>query len=278
MIVWCASYPKSGNTWVKAIIASLLYSEDGIFNFEMLKKIGQFPVKKQFKDYIEDYSNLKKISEHWIKAQEKINSDGKLRIFKTHSGNYNFFGSNFTNKENTVGVIYIVRDPRNMISSIANHYQHSIKESVDFLLDERKLLFVTNSNNPNYESEKNVVNLLGSWKDHYNSWKISSNIIIIRYEDLIVDTKNQIIKLIEFLKKFGDFDINKKKIDNIIKTTSFDVLKRKEEKDGFIEAVSKKIKFFNLGPKNNWKNTIDEKLIHKIEKKFNKEMKELNYL
>ena len=278
MIVWCASYPKSGNTWVKAIITSLLYSEDGIFNFEMLKKIGQFPIKKQFKDYIEDYSNLKKISEHWIKAQEKINSDGKLRIFKTHSGNYNFFGSNFTNKENTVGVIYIVRDPRNMISSIANHYQHSIKESVDFLLDERKLLFVTNSNNPNYESEKNVVNLLGSWKDHYNSWKISSNIIIIRYEDLIVDTKNQIIKLIEFLKKFGDFDINKKKIDNIIKTTSFDVLKRKEEKDGFIEAVSKKIKFFNLGPKNNWKNTIDEKLIHKIEKKFNKEMKELNYL
>ena len=278
MIVWCASYPKSGNTWVKAIIASLLYSEDGIFNFEMLKKIGQFAVKKQFKDYIEDYSNLKKISEHWIKAQEKINSDGKLRIFKTHSGNYNFFGSNFTNKENTVGVIYIVRDPRNMIASIANHYQHSIKESVDFLLDERKLLFVTNSNNPNYESEKNVVNLLGSWKDHYNSWKISSNIIIIRYEDLIVDTKNQIIKLIEFLKKFGDFDINKKKIDNIIKTTSFDVLKRKEEKDGFIEAVSKKIKFFNLGPKNNWKNTIDEKLIYKIEKKFNKEMKELNYL
>ena len=278
MIVWCASYPKSGNTWVKAIIASLLYSEDGIFNFEMLKKIGQFPVKKQFKDYIEDYSNLKKISEHWIKAQEKINSDRKLRVFKTHSGNYNFFGSNFTNKENTVGVIYIVRDPRNMIASIANHYQHSIKESVDFLLDERKLLFVTNSNNPNYESEKNVVTLLGSWKDHYNSWKISSNIIIIRYEDLIVDTKNQIIKLIEFLKKFGDFDINKKKIDNIIKTTSFDVLKRKEAKDGFIEAVSKKIKFFNLGPKNNWKNTIDEKLIHKIEKKFNKEMKELNYL
>ncbi len=70
----------------------------------------------------------------------------------------------------------------------------------------------------------------------------------------------------------------KKKIDNIIKTTSFDVLKKKEEEDGFIEAVNKKIKFFNLGPKNKWKNVIDEELIYKIEKKFSSEMKELNYL
>ena len=83
MIVWCASYPKSGNTWVKAIITSLLYSEDGIFNFDMLKKVGQFPIRHQFKNFIEDYSNLKKISKHWIKAQEKINLDGKLRIYKT---------------------------------------------------------------------------------------------------------------------------------------------------------------------------------------------------
>ena len=73
MIVWCASYPKSGNTWVKAIISSLLYSEDGIFNFNMLKKVGQFPIRPQFKDFIKDYSNLKEISPHWIKAQEKIN-------------------------------------------------------------------------------------------------------------------------------------------------------------------------------------------------------------
>ena len=54
----------------------------------MLKKISQFPIRHQFKDFIDDYSNLKKISEHWIKAQEKINLDGKLGIYKTHNGNY----------------------------------------------------------------------------------------------------------------------------------------------------------------------------------------------
>ena len=43
MIIWCASYPKSGNTWVRAIISSLLYSENGIFNFNMLRKVSIFP-------------------------------------------------------------------------------------------------------------------------------------------------------------------------------------------------------------------------------------------
>ena len=278
MIVWCASYPKSGNTWIKAIITSLLYSEEGIFNFDLLKKIGQFPIRHQFKEFIDDYSNLKKISDNWIKAQEKINFDGKLRIFKTHHGNYNFLGNNFTNKKNTSGVIYIVRDPRNMITSIANHFQYDLKTSTNFLLEERKLLFTSDPKNPRYKSEENIVNILGSWKDHYNSWKTSSNLIIIKYEDLLSDTKSQINKLIIFLKKFGNFEVNNEKIDNIIRTTSFETLQRNEKKYGFKEAINKKIKFFNLGPKNIWKNVVDEKLIYKIEKNFRKEMKELNYL
>ena len=81
-----------------------------------------------------------------------------------------------------------------------------------------------------------------------------------------------------FLKKFGNFHTDENKINNIIESTSFELLKKKEQNDGFEEAVSSKINFFNLGPKSNWKNMIDENLIHKIEKSFEKEMKELNYL
>ena len=105
MIIWCASYPKSGNTWVRAIIASLVYSKKGIFNFDMLRKVSLFPKRFYFKDFINDYSDLKKISQHWIDAQEKINRDGKLKIYKTHNGNYNFLEIDFTNKKNTAGVI-----------------------------------------------------------------------------------------------------------------------------------------------------------------------------
>ena len=275
MIIWCASYPKSGNTWIRAIIASLIYSEDGIFNFNLLKKVGQFPRRYHFKELTDDFTDLNNLSKYWITAQEKINSDGKLRIFKTHNGNYNFSENNFTNKKNTLGVIYIVRDPRNIISSLSNHYQHDFKISTDFILNEKSFL---SNKDPNYKSDENIITLLGSWKNHYNSWKISSNLLLIRYEDLILDVKSQVNKLSNFLKKFAYFYTNEIKINNIIETTSFELLKKKEENEGFEEAVNSKIKFFNSGPKSNWKNIVDEKLIHKIEKSFEKEMKELNYL
>ena len=81
MIIWCASYPKSGNTWVRAIIASLVYSEDGIFNFDMLKKVGLFPKRFYFKNFTDDFSDLKKISHYWITAQEKINSEKTINKY-----------------------------------------------------------------------------------------------------------------------------------------------------------------------------------------------------
>ena len=275
MIIWCASYPKSGNTWLRAIITSLIYSEDGIFNFNLLKKVGQFPRRNHFKELTDDFTDLNNLSKYWITAQEKINSDEKLRIFKTHNGNYNFSKNNFTNKKNTLGVIYIVRDPRNIISSLSNHYQHDFKISTDFLLNEKSFL---SNKDPNYKTEENIITLLGSWKNHYNSWKIASNLLLIRYEDLVLDVKSQVNRLSNFLKKFAYFHTNEIKINNIIETTSFELLKKKEQNEGFEEAVNSKIKFFNLGPKSNWKNIVDEKLIHKIEQSFEKEMKELNYL
>ena len=274
MIIWCASYPKSGNTWVRAILTTLLHSKDGIFNFNLLKEVSQFPLRHQFKNFTKDYSNLKKISQYSIKAQEKINSDGKLRIFKTHNGNYNFLGNDFTNKKNTLGVIYIVRDPRTIATSISNHYMLNMEESVNFMLNEKKTIFSTIKSD---ETEENIINLLCSWKDHYNSWKIASNLILIKYEDLLNDTKSQIDRLSLFLKKFGKFESSDKKINNIIKTTAFEILKKKEENEGFEEAHSE-MKFFNLGPKNIWKDVLNEKLTYRIEKNFKKEMKELNYL
>ena len=276
MIIWCSSYPKSGNTWVRAIIASLLHSEDGKFNFNMLKNVSLFPKRVYFKEFIDDYSDLKKISQYWITAQEKINTDGKLKIFKTHNGNYNFLGSDFTNKKNTAGVVYVVRDPRNVITSISNHYQLNLQKSLNFLLDEKRFLF--NKNDPNDLTEENIITLLGSWKDHYNSWKIASNSIIIRYEDLLYNTRPEINKISIFMKKFTEFNVNDEKIENILKTTSFEKLKKMEEKEGFEEASNPNIKFFNLGPNNNWKNVLDKNLINSIEKNFNEEMKELRYI
>ena len=67
--------------------------------------------------------NVGSTCKFWIPAQEKINTDKKLRFFKTH----NVFGKlnnyDFTNRENSIGCLYVVRDPRNVFTSIKNHYQ-----------------------------------------------------------------------------------------------------------------------------------------------------------
>ena len=54
MIFWIASYPKSGNTWLRTLISAYYYSKDGVFNQNILKNIGQFPEKRHFVSF--DYN------------------------------------------------------------------------------------------------------------------------------------------------------------------------------------------------------------------------------
>ena len=89
----------------------------------------------------------------------------------------------------------------------------------------------------------------------------------------------------EFISKLQDkkLVINEVKFKNVIASTHFDKMKNLENQKGFFEAktnlkTGKKITFFNLGPKNNWKVLLKEEIIKKIEVAFKKEMIELGYL
>ena len=278
MIVWIASYPKSGNTWVRSLLSSYLYTEDGIFNFSLLKKIDQFPHTKFFNYFTNDFSNIKNISNYWIAAQDRLNflNDNKTIFLKTHSALCTLENNSFTNANNTQAVIYVVRDPRNVITSISNHFSHDLKESYKFITNRNKIIS---------GSDFSMSTVLGSWSDHYTSWnKIKfSPILVVKYEDLINDTKNSLINILNFLSKFVDVKINDKKILNTINSCSFENLSKMEKEEGFIEAVvskknDKKINFFYLGKKNNWENLLKPEMEKEIRFIFNKEMKDLNYI
>ena len=122
MIVWIASYPKSGNTWIRSLLSSYIYTEDGIFNFSLLNKIKQFPNKKFFKSFLKNFSDIKEVSNFWIAAQTKINLTNDTVFLKTHSALCTLENNQFTNKTNTKAIIYVVRDPRNLITSLSHHY------------------------------------------------------------------------------------------------------------------------------------------------------------
>ena len=280
MIIWLASYPKSGNTWLRSIISSLLYTDSGEFKIELLKKIPQFPVEKNFQEFTNNFTNIHEIKKYWILAQNKINLDRKIKFLKTHHINVSLNEFNFTNQENSCATIYIVRDPRNLVNSISNHFSKTHEESKDFLMSPRVLGAKREKNS----STGHVVTLLGNWGEHYRFWKQGSkNFLLIRYEDLINNPKRELDRLVVFLKTFTSIIMNEKKGEKIIKTTSFGSLKKIENDGLFKENVmnhltNKEVKFFNQGPENKWEKFLNKKIRDELEVKFRNEMKELNYI
>ena len=286
MIIWLASYPKSGNTWLRFFVVSLLLKEHNEVNLKHLEGIKQFPTNYHFKDFSiskPDLGNLNKISKYWIAAQKRINSDNKIRFFKTHNALCKLDNNIFTNEENTLGTIHIVRDPRNVISSVNNHFHHkSVEESKEFILDERKGIF--NKSKIEQNSIFTLPQVIGSWKTHYNSWKlIRKNYLLVKYEDLIEKPEVEFKRIANYLEPLLKVKFTNENITKAIKLSSFDRLKKIEEKDGFLESVTnsetgKKETFFNLGPKNDWKKILNKNISDEICRKFKIEMKELGYI
>ena len=71
MIIWLASYPKSGNTYVRAFLSAYYFSESGEFDFSQIAKIDQFPHEKFFK---EKANNIYEASKQWVPIQKEINN------------------------------------------------------------------------------------------------------------------------------------------------------------------------------------------------------------
>ena len=77
MIIWLASYPKSGNTWIRFFILSLLFGNKLKLNLDHLKTITQYPKKSQFNNLLKDYQNFDEVTQNWIASQNIINLDKK---------------------------------------------------------------------------------------------------------------------------------------------------------------------------------------------------------
>ena len=283
MIIWLASYPKSGNTYVRAFLSAYYFSESGEFDFSQIARIDQFPHEKFFKEKV---NNLSEASKQWVPIQRIINNDKKIRFFKTHSFLGNYQGNQFTTPETTLGAIYIVRDPRNVLSSLKNHYSFDDDTALKMITDKTRSLM---SNNGSHAS----LTYISSWAENYLSWFKNNQFrrLFVKYEDLINNKYETFRDIVVFSNTLMNRveGVNKTKLQKAIETTNFNILKKKEvgeifegEESSFknwrkFHSENKNL-FFNLGPENNWRKILDSKVSDEIQRNFKKEMKQLDYL
>ena len=277
MIIWLASYPKSGNTWVRLFLNSLIFTKDTNVNINDIK-IEQFPSRKYFNGITNNIDDMEEFMQYCNIAQSKLNLDSKIKFFKTHNAFWRTGIYSFTDDKNTMGIIHIVRDPRNVITSIKNHYNYeNYEKALKFMEDEKNIIGIKGST-----KEMDLPTLISSWKTHYNSWKnlttLKSRYILIKYEDLLKDPVNEFNKICFFINKISKLKFSEKNILKAVENTNFENLKIQEQSKGFKEAPKNNNKFFYLGPSNVWQNLLDKNIKDRLESNFKQEMQDLSYL
>jgi len=271
--IFLASYPKSGNTWLRSIIGNF-YNFHKEFSLNHLKSIPLLSIKNHFREFNNKvYINNNELHFDWIsqniiQCQNLLNNKSNhLNIFKTHSARH----KNFTNETVNAGFIYIVRDPRDIVVSFKNFTGNSLDQIIDELLFQKQLMINTNG----------AKELLSTWELNVQSWLNYNSVprLIIKYEDLKLNPKRIILNIKQFLNKIHRLNINlhDQDIDKIIDNTNFNNLKKLEDKNGFDEA-SKHSKFFRSGTSNQWKDMLSNSQAKLIEKNLKSLMRYFNYI
>jgi len=276
MISWIASYPKSGNTFIRSFLASYFFSDTGKFDFDLLYNILQFPSLKFSKT---DLFSKKDAAQNWIYNQNFF-FNNKDTFLKTHNTLIEFEGYKFTSPKQTRGAIYIVRDPRNVVLSMSHHYSLTYEESFKKMINSEASLLEKTFNN-----DHSNFTFLGSWSNHYKSWRDNNEfkVLFLKYEDFEENAEKEFKKILSFIYELKNekFIINDKKFSNALKSTNFTNLKNKENIYGFEESIysdkGKKLNFFNFGFQNKWQKKLPNDIVKKINLSLKNEIIELGY-
>lgn len=254
-IIWLASYPKSGNTWMRMLLAHYFNESDaphdinapGVTNgiassrarFDELLGISS-------SDLTDDETHgLRPAMSHllaeanpapqWIKvhdAQERLAS-----------------GEWLMPPEISIGAVYLVRDPRDVAVSRAFHDGHQdMDRAVTFVCNPQQ----TVSGGPKTQLRQ----FMGDWSHHVRSWidEPAMPLLVIRYEDMLADTAKALRQVLGFA--LPDQPIDEPRLAAAVKGTAFETLKQAEEQNGFRERTSKQDRFFRNGKAGDWRNHL----------------------
>ncbi|WP_373088250.1 sulfotransferase domain-containing protein [Sneathiella sp.] len=257
-IIWLASYPKSGNTWLRTFLHNLLLNTDQPANLNELTKLT---IGDGNKFWYEKFSGkpFDSLSEEEVaaliprihKAYSQTRSDSVF--VKTHSGLGSYFDVPLITPEYTAGAIYIVRNPLDVVISLSDHYGMSIDMGIEML---------ANPQGHSAATDRKVVDHLGSWSAHVDSWMVMKKpfLHVMRYEDMLYKPE----KTFGAVAKFLGIKPPKERLRKAIKFSSFAASRKQEEEKGFIEQSDKAERFFRVGKAGQWKTALTPSQVEQI--------------
>jgi len=271
-IIWLASYPKSGNTWTRIFIQNLFLDPDKPID---INEVGNMTLGDGSKTWYEkvggkpvDDMSPEEIAALTPKVHKAFTNAYPDSVFvKTHSAVGALHGVPLITKECTAGVIYIVRNPLDVVISLADHYGLSLDGGIDMM------------NNPKataLPSERKVDQIYGSWSSHVGSWHQFSGprMFTMRYEDMLHKPAKTFGKMAQFL----GLKPPKQRLQKAIRFSSFNSLKKQESEKKFREQSNQNEKFFRSGKSGQWKKILSEEQVSRIVDCHGSIMKEFGYL
>jgi hypothetical protein len=273
-IVWLASYPKSGNTWLRAYLANLVADRaEPLRPNELMNHADDEALPERFSELAGkpsaelDFGEIAVLRPqvHALIAQRAQGT----RLVKSHNMAGSVDGHPLYNWRVSAGAIYLVRNPLDVAVSMTHHFGLSVDEAIERLGNDN----VATANDGLFVSQ-----VLGSWSRHVAGWvdaagQLGPRGLVLRYEDLLEKPEKHFSKAAKLL---GVRD--RARIERAVKHASFGTLSTLEKREGFIEAANEQSRFFRSGKANQWREALSREQIARVVHDHREQMAKFKYL
>jgi hypothetical protein len=274
-IVWLASYPKSGNTWVRAFLYSLLRTLAGEQRQDVdLNGVAFFGESDRTVDYYRRYLPAEAIADRAAvaAARPRLQSDIALGspgpvMIKTHNALMDYLGAPLINRAVSAGAVYMIRNPLDVAISLAHFRAIPIEDAIEVL------------GTSGWSSETNnddVYFVAGSWSENVASWSDSPSeaILVVRYEDLLADPLGGFTGIAAHLC----IDASEDQLHQAVELTRFDRMQRAEAAKGFLEKPPNVERFFREGRAGQWRSQLTRAQVDRVVAHHRAQMERFGYL
>lgn len=271
-IVWLASYPKSGNTWIRAFLANLVANRSEPVPLDDLPRYCEDESRPEIFSAIAgrpstelDLAEIAALRPQ-VHAAIAANARG-TRFVKSHNYAGSFDGHPLHNPAVTSGAIYVVRNPLDVVVSMTHHFGIGIDEAIERLGNEQ----VATENSAMF-----VTQILGSWSLHVKGWAdlASERVLVLRYEDLIDKPAKHFAKVARLINMGQD----RARIERAVQHAAFRSLSSMEKKHGFIEVSDKGSRFFREGKMNQWREALSREQVQRVIGAHREQMARFGYV